>query len=87
MAKARNYKKEYAQYHGTEKAKKERAMRNAARRDAIDEGRVKKHDGKEIDHVKPISKGGTNSKGNTRVVSRETNRKKYNKTTTKKKSS
>lgn len=67
-------KEYYDKYHGTEKAKKQRAMRNAARREAIREGKVKKGDGKEIDHKKPLSKGGDNSKGNLRVVDRYTNR-------------
>ena len=72
MAKARNYKKEYADFHGTPAAKKNRAAANRARR-AV--GR-KVGDSREVDHKKPMSKGGTNSKKNLRVVSRTTNRKK-----------
>lgn len=68
------YKRYYKKYHATAKSKKQRAMRNRARREAEKEGTVKKGDGKEIDHKKPLSKGGTNAKSNRRVVSRKTNR-------------
>lgn len=64
----------YRKYHGTEKAKKQRAMRNAARRDAEKEGRVHKGDGKEVDHRKPLSRGGSNADSNLRVISRKQNR-------------
>jgi 5-methylcytosine-specific restriction endonuclease McrA len=57
----------------------DRVARNRARREAIKEGKVKVGDSKEIDHIKPLSKGGSGAKSNTRVVSREANRKKYNK--------
>jgi len=35
--------------------------------------------GKEVDHKKPLSKGGSNSKSNTRITTRSVNRKKYDK--------
>lgn len=73
--KPRNYKKEYARDHASTKAKKARAKRNAANRT------LKPGPGKEVDHKKPLSRGGTNKKGNLRVVSRSTNRKKGAKTT------
>jgi len=72
----RNYRKEYDQYHSKLEQKKNRALRNRARNDAKKTGAVKKGDGKEIDHKKPLSKGGSNSKKNRRVVSRKANRKK-----------
>lgn len=72
MAKKRNYRKEYDEYHAKPEQKKNRAARNAARREAG----LKKGDGKEVDHKKPLSKGGTNAKSNRRVVSRRVNRKK-----------
>jgi len=62
---ARDYKKEYRDYHGTPEQKKKRAMRNAARRKAEDAGKVTKGDGKEVDHSTPIRKGGTNADGTT----------------------
>lgn len=70
----RDYKKEYARDHATPEAKKHRAARNQARREAEAEGAVRKGDGKEIDHIKPLADGGSNAKSNRRVVSRHTNR-------------
>ncbi|MCP4650297.1 MAG: HNH endonuclease [PVC group bacterium] len=73
--KKRNYKKEYADYHGTPAQRKNRAARNKARKLKG----LKVGDPREVDHKKPLSKGGSNGKKNLRVVSRKTNRKKYNK--------
>jgi hypothetical protein len=72
--KPRPYKKEYAEYQGTEEQKKNRAKRNAARRKLTANGTVHKGDGKDVDHTKPISKGGTNDGSNLRVKSKKTNR-------------
>ena len=65
---------EYKKYHSSEKMKKERALRNRNRRNALKEGRVSKGDGKHIDHKDGNPKN--NSKGNLRVISGKTNRKK-----------
>lgn len=73
MPKKRNYKKEYKDYHGSPEQKKRRAQRNAARRKAEKDGRVKKGDGKEVHHVGAKRKGPLNNK-KTRVVSRKKNR-------------
>ena len=72
--KKRDYKREYETYHSKPKAKKERSQRNSARRQAEKDGRVKKGDGLDLDHIKPIRQGGSNSKKNTRVVSKSSNR-------------
>lgn len=61
-------------YQATEEQKHNRAQRNAARREAERKGEVRKGDGKDVDHVRPLSKGGSNSDANTRVVSRSKNR-------------
>jgi hypothetical protein len=61
-------------YQASDAQKKNRAMRNAARRDAMEDGRAKKGDGKDIDHKKPISKGGGNAASNLRVVDAGKNR-------------
>ena len=71
----RDYKEEYRKYHGKPKQIKNRAARNKAR---ADKG-LKKGDGKEVHHKKPLSKGGSNSPSNVTVRSRTANRKKYNK--------
>ena len=74
MAKSRDYRSEYDKYQGTEEQKKNRALRNAARRKLSKAGKVHKGDGKVIDHIKPVSKGGKNTGGNLRVVSKSANR-------------
>jgi len=71
--KPRPYKKEYEQYQGTEEQKKKRAQRNKARREAMREGKVHKGDGKDVAHVKALSKGGTNKDG-VRVEAKGANR-------------
>jgi len=76
---SRNYKKEYKEYHSKPEQRKNRSKRNMARRKMMKKGLVKKGDGKEVDHIKPLSKGGSNGRKNLRVVSRKTNRKKGSK--------
>ena len=70
----RDYKKEYAEYHSNPTQRKNRSMRNIARR-ALG---LEKGDSREVDHKTPLSKGGGNGKENLRAVSKKTNRKKYN---------
>ncbi len=70
----RDYKKEYRDYQGTPEQKKRRAERNAARAKAAKDGRVKKGDGKEVDHVNAPRKGSLDGVP-TRVVSKTENRK------------
>lgn len=70
---ARNYRAEYDKYQGTEQQKKNRAMRNAARRKMVRDGKAHKGDGKDVAHVVALDKGGSNKTGLT-VVSRESNR-------------
>lgn len=60
MAKERDYKEEYRKYHSSPKAIKERSERNQARRKMG----LKVGDPREVDHKKPLSKGGSNSKRN-----------------------
>jgi hypothetical protein len=48
--KVRDYKAEYEQYHGTDKQKKRRAKRNAARSKMEKAGKVSKGDGKDVAH-------------------------------------
>jgi len=70
----RDYKKEYANYDGTEEVKKKRAQRNKARRMLEREGVVKKGDGKDVHHVTPLSKGGTSARKNLKAQPATTNR-------------
>lgn len=67
----RNYKKEYKEYHAKPEQKKNRALRNAARR----EKGLKKGDPREVHHKRPLSRGGGNWDANLSVISREANRK------------
>jgi len=70
----RDYRKQYDNYDGQPAAKKARAKRNAARSMMEQDGRVSKGDGKEVDHKRPLSKGGSNSKDNLSVKSKSANR-------------
>jgi len=69
--KERPYKKEYAQ----QRARGEQKDRNARARAryALDKEGVDRA-GKDIDHVIPLSKGGTNARSNLKVKSASSNR-------------
>lgn len=71
---ARDYKKEYAEYHSRPEQKKNRALRNAARREMEERGLVRKGDGKDVDHKKPLDQGGSNDPSNWRVLPKSKNR-------------
>lgn len=70
----RDYKREYEKYHGKPEQIEKRGERVAARRTAEKAGLVHKGDGKDVDHKRPLSKGGSNSTSNMRVVDKGTNR-------------
>jgi len=70
----RDYKKEYRNYHGKAKQRKERAARTKARETLIKKGRVKKGDGKDVDHKNPLRNGGSKGLNNLRVRDRSENR-------------
>jgi len=69
----RDYKKQQA-YDGKPSVVKDRAKRNSARRKLAAEGKVTKGDGKDVDHKKPLSKGGSAGRSNLRVTSKSANR-------------
>ena len=73
--KPRDYKKEYADYHGTPEQKKTRAERNRDRKAA--ERRVGKAAlrGKEVDHINAPRKGSL-AGASTQIISKKANRKK-----------
>lgn len=71
---ARNYRKEYDEYHGKPEQIKNRAERVKARRMMEKTGAVSKGDGKDVHHVKPLRSGGKSSPGNLRVRSVKANR-------------
>ena len=72
----RDYKREYQNYHGKPEQIKRRAKRVQARRDLEKQGRVRKGDGKDVDHKdgNPLN----NNKGNLRVTSVAHNRSRNN---------
>ena len=70
---ARNYKREYQKYHSKPLQIKKRASRNKARRLLIKQGKVRKGDGKDVDHKD--GNASNNSPKNLRVQSKSTNRK------------
>lgn len=70
----RDYKKEYKNYHGKPKQRKERAARTKAREMMIKKGKVKKGDGKDIDHKKPLRNGGSKGINNLRIRDKSNNR-------------
>lgn len=76
----RDYTMEYQRDHASHRAIQQRSERNQARAREEDKGNVHKGDGREVDHIRPLSKGGSNSDENTRVVSRHANRVKGAKT-------
>jgi len=74
MAKRRRNYKQEAKYEARPEQKKRRAARNRARRKLIRLGRVRKGDGKEVDHKKMLGSGGSMGMKNIRVISRHANR-------------
>lgn len=66
------------QYEKSPKQLKANEERTQARRILSKEGKVAKFDGKDVDHIKPVSKGGSNSRSNLRAISKSSNRSKGN---------
>ena len=69
---ARNYKKEYDNYHSKPEQKKRRAGRNTARNRAMAKGKVKKGDGKDVHHLN--NDPTDNNPDNLKVKKQENNR-------------
>ena len=79
MASSPNYRRNYSKsgegkYDSTPKRKKARAARNKARSLLMKEGKVKKGDGKDVNHKKPLSKGGSKARSNLNVQTASKNR-------------
>jgi hypothetical protein len=70
----RNYKQEYADFHGKPEQVANRAERVKARRIMEKAGQASKGDGKDVDHIKPLKSGGTSVKSNLRMRSVAKNR-------------
>jgi 5-methylcytosine-specific restriction endonuclease McrA len=76
--KARDYKKEYTKYHSKPSYRKKRSKLVTLRREGEKKGIVSKGDGKDLDHKKAKSKGGSDSWRNIRAISKHKNRGKDN---------
>lgn len=70
----RDYKRENELYNSRPEQIKARSERTTLRREANSKGITSKGDGKDLDHKKPLSKGGSNSLSNARVTSKSENR-------------
>lgn len=70
----RDYKHEYETYQGKPEQIKNRTKRNSARAKLAQAGKVRKGDGKDVDHINPLSKGGSTAVSNLRVKSAHANR-------------
>jgi len=70
----RDYKKEVERYTSKPSVIKKRVEQNKARRIMEKAGKVKKGDGKDVDHTKPLSKGGKTTRSNLRVTTQSANR-------------
>lgn len=72
-----NGKRDYSydtKYEAKPVQRKNRSERSVARVQSNRAGTTSKGDGKDVDHIKPLSKGGSNAKSNRRVVSASVNR-------------
>lgn len=81
MPSSPNYVRDIKQEEKTAKARGEigghnapHAVRMRARRLMMKKGLVKPNDGKDVDHIDPTSKGGSNAPSNLRVTSEHANR-------------
>lgn len=72
----RDYAREKAWDHSHDNGQrlKDRADRNKARSILEKAGKVHKHDGKDVDHKRPVSKGGGTTPSNLRAVPARENR-------------
>ena len=76
MPSSKNYKRDYKREYAIESPERrhQRVERNQARQTLEHMGLVHKGDGKDVDHKRPLSKGGSNSVSNLRPRSAHANR-------------
>jgi hypothetical protein len=74
MAAKRDYKREYKLYHGKPEEVKRRAERNASRAEMVKKGKVRKGDGKDVDHKNHnTASGGKNLREQSKSQNRANN--------------
>ena len=81
MPRMKNGKRDYSydtKYESSAEQRHNRSERVTARRELTKAGVVSKGDGKDVDHVKPLSKGGSNRRSNLQAISAHANRSKGN---------
>lgn len=71
---AAGYKHEQEKFKSSAKYKADQVARVTARRKAIREGKVSKGSSKDVDHIKGLGDGGSNSSSNLRIIDRSENR-------------
>ncbi len=77
MPRMKNGKRDYSQqrvYNATPAATAKRVENNKARATMVQAGKAKVGDGTNVDHIKPLSKGGGGAKSNLRVVPESKNK-------------
>lgn len=74
MAAKPAYSKKDERYQDSPKQVKIREARNRARAEMEREGKVHKGDGMDVDHIHPLSKGGSTLEKNLRVITEHQNR-------------
>ena len=67
-------RKQVKGYNARPETVEKRMKNNQARAMLMKEGVVKKGDGKDVDHKKPLRSGGGNSRGNLRAIPKGRNR-------------
>jgi 5-methylcytosine-specific restriction endonuclease McrA len=67
----------YIKRETSEAGKKKRVVRDQARTAEIKAGKISPHSKLTVDHIKPLSRGGTDAKSNLRIVSGKANREKF----------
>lgn len=65
-------------YEASSEQRRNRTERVLARRELAKEGKVQHGDKQDVDHIRPLSKGGSNSRSNLRAISSHANRSKGN---------
>lgn len=76
MPSSKNYKRDYKQEARTESdaRKHQRSERNQARQEMIKRGKASVGDGKDVGHVRALSRGGSNTLANLAIQSAASNR-------------
>lgn len=77
MPRMKNGKRDYSQqrvYNASPEATAKRVKNNEALQSAFKSGKARVGDGTDVDHKKPLSKGGSNRSSNLRVVPSSENR-------------